>query len=333
MSEPQRMIGGSQTLSEVLDQVSALGGIQRPVLILGERGSGKELIAERLHFLSQRWDQAFLKVNCAAISEQLLESELFGHEPGAFTGANRVHHGRFERADGGTLFLDELGTMSLGLQEKLLRLIEYGEFERLGGQKTLKVDVRIVAATNADLKQQVEQGKFREDLLDRLAFDVVHVPPLRERQDDIEELVEFFGMRMSHELGWDLFPGFAESALEELKSYQWPGNIRELKNVVERSVFRWGIEDQAITQVFIDPFENPWQKSQKTVSPKSATEDESVANHPLNFKQQVQELEIKLLRDALKACQFNQTKAAEYLEMSYDQLRGLIKKYPQVKLD
>src|SRR5690606_14058123 len=162
--------------------------LNRPVLVLGERGSGKELIAERIHFLSSRWESSLHKVNCAAISDQLLDSELFGHEPGSFTGATRVHHGRFERADGGTLFLDELGAMSIRIQEKLLRLIEYGEFERVGGQQTIKVDIRIVAATNADLKKMAKKGKFREDLLDRLAFDVIPVPPLRERLGDIPEL-------------------------------------------------------------------------------------------------------------------------------------------------
>ncbi|HEY7775780.1 MAG TPA: sigma 54-interacting transcriptional regulator, partial [Kineobactrum sp.] len=161
MKSPERVIGSSAALALALDQVSRLAGINRPVLILGARGTGKELAAERLHFLSPRWEAPLLKVNCAALADALLESELFGHEPGAFTGATRVRQGRFERADGGTLFLDELGTMSPRLQEKLLRLVEHGEFERLGGQQTLQVDVRVVAATNADLRALATAGQFR----------------------------------------------------------------------------------------------------------------------------------------------------------------------------
>ena len=201
------MIGQSPALTAALDHLSLLAGIDRPVLIIGERGTGKELAAERLHFLSPRWSEAFVKINCGAIAETLLESELFGHEAGSFTGATKQHIGRFERADGGSLFLDELGTMSLRLQEKLLRLIEYGEFERVGGQKTLKVDVRVIGATNADLPRMADAGEFRWDLLDRLSFDVVTLPPLRERREDIAELANHFAVRFVSELGWDFFPG------------------------------------------------------------------------------------------------------------------------------
>ena len=186
------MIGNSTALTRALDQLSHLASINRPILIIGERGTGKELAAERLHYLSARWDAPLIKVNCAAMADSLLDSELFGHEPGAFTGATRTHRGRFERADGGTLFLDELATMSVRLQEKLLRLVEYGEFERLGGQQTLSVDVRVVAATNADLRLLAREKLFREDLLDRLSFDVVHLPSLRHRVEDILELARHF---------------------------------------------------------------------------------------------------------------------------------------------
>ena len=182
---PSNIIGQSRALAAALDHVSSLAVIDRPVLVMGERGTGKELVAERLHFLSSRWSNSLIKVNCGAITESLLESELFGHEAGAFTGATKTHIGRFERADGGTLFLDELGTMSLRLQEKLLRLIEYGEFERVGGQQTIDVDVRILAATNADLRTMADAGDFRWDLLDRLTFDVVSLPPLRERAEEL----------------------------------------------------------------------------------------------------------------------------------------------------
>ena len=253
-SQPKTIIGQSPVLSAALDHLSTLASIDRPVLVIGERGTGKELAAERLHFLSPRWSNAFLKVNCGAIAETLLESELFGHEAGAFTGATRQHIGRFERADGGTLFLDELGTMSLQLQEKLLRLIEYGEFERVGGQKTIHVDVRIVAATNADLPAMADRGDFRWDLLDRLTFDVVRLPALRERPEDIDELANHFAMKFTSELGWDVFSGFSDTALESLKGHDWPGNIRELKNAVERSLYRWGAQDAPVGIVVIDPF-------------------------------------------------------------------------------
>jgi len=168
--DPQSIIGQSSSLLEVLDHVSRIGSLNRPVLVIGERGTGKELIAGRLHYLSQRWDQPFLKVNCAALPETLLETELFGHEAGAFTGATGRHMGRFERADGGSLFLDEIASMSARLQEKLLRVIEYGEFERVGGTQTLQTDVRIIGAANMDLPMLAREGKFRADLLDRLAF-------------------------------------------------------------------------------------------------------------------------------------------------------------------
>lgn len=356
----QRTIGSSTELAEALDHASALANINRPVLIIGERGTGKELIAERLHFLSPRWEQTFIAFNCAAVSEELMESELFGHEPGAFTGANRVHHGRFERADGGTLFLDELGTMSLRLQEKLLRVIEYGEFERLGGQKTLKVDVRIIAATNADLKSMASNNQFRADLLDRLAFDVINVPPLRVRHGDIAELTDYFAMRMAIELGKTEAPTFSSEAMKQLTSYDWPGNVRELKNVVERSVFRFYSEltktheDNLLEQIVIDPFytgsESPTstnleqdtnhhsQQSNTHTSPSpSPSPSPSIwnnlrnnlpkQNEPIDFKQAIFDFEQALLQQALKNNNDSQKHAAKALGLSYDQLRGLIKKH------
>jgi len=351
-SNIQRMIGSSAELAKTLDHASALASINRPVLILGERGTGKELIAERLHFLSPRWDQAFISLNCAAISEDLMESELFGHEPGAFTGANKIHQGRFERADGGSLFLDELGNMSLRLQEKLLRVIEYGEFERLGGHKTLKIDVRVIAATNADLKHMAKEGTFRADLLDRLAFDVITIPPLRQRRSDIPELAEYFAMRMSIELGWHDFVGFSQQALDELMTYSWPGNIRELKNVVERSLFRHGQQFSAgqftenqltknkpaiLNTIIIDPFpvttsndlyqssEHNNNSSEHNQSDDTIEEDEE--NTLIPFKQALSNYEKQLLLKALKANHNHQKRTAKVLGLSYDQLRGLIKKH------
>ena len=329
------MIGNSAALAFALERVSQLAPINRPVIIWGDRGTGKELIAERLHFLSTRWEAPFLKVNCAAIAEQLLESELFGHEPGAFTGATRTHYGRFERADGGTLFLDELGTMSTGLQEKLLRLVEYGEFERLGGQKTLQVDVRIIAATNGDLRKLAREHKFREDLLDRLSFDVIHLPALSQRREDIPELAQHFAVQMCAELGWEFFPGFTSQALESLDKYDWPGNIRELKNTVERSLYRWADPCSAVGEVVLDPFQSPYCDKPLSTSlvdqqkaDSTPQEHQNIDSIPvLGFSERIDALEKRLLEEALARNGHNQRRTAEALELSYDQLRGMVRKY------
>ncbi|MFT7091787.1 MAG: psp operon transcriptional activator, partial [Candidatus Azotimanducaceae bacterium] len=257
--QAERLIGESPAFLEVLELASQAAPLSKPVLIVGERGTGKELIAARLHYLSQRWDQEFLKMNCAAISDTLLETELFGHDAGAFTGAQKMHLGRFERADKGTLFLDELATTSPLVQEKLLRVIEYGEFERVGGSKTLVTDVRLIAATNEDLPGLAKRGKFREDLLDRLAFDVITLPPLRARPEDIMILAEHFAVAMAIDLGREYFPGFTPSARKVLRSYNWPGNIRELKNVVERSVYRSLNLDEPVDLISLNPFESPYR--------------------------------------------------------------------------
>ncbi|MEM0955171.1 MAG: phage shock protein operon transcriptional activator [Pseudomonadota bacterium] len=337
MRENDRIIGNAPSLNEALEQISRLAPIPRPVLVLGERGTGKELAAARLHYLSPRWDEPFLKLNCAAVSESLLESEIFGHEPGAFTGASRTHQGRLERADGGTLFLDELGTMSTGLQEKLLRVIEYGEFERLGGQTTLSVNVRVIAATNADLKQQAAQGHFREDLLDRLSFDVVHLPPLRHRLSDIPELAHHFAVQMCAELGREFFPGFSDRAARQLLQHRWPGNVRELKNTVERSVARWTHPKKLLDAVIIDPFASPFE-DWTSDTPASGTPPSSarVSNtaplgKPLRFRKAVADYEKSLLRDALSDQQGHQGNTARALGLSYDQLRGLLKKHNLLK--
>ncbi|MEZ5937769.1 MAG: phage shock protein operon transcriptional activator [Hyphomonadaceae bacterium] len=260
------LVGQSPAWLATLEHVSRAALIDRPILLIGERGTGKELIAERLHFLSHRWDKPFVKVNCAALSQELLDSELFGHEQGSFTGANRRRTGRFEQADGGTLFLDEIATATLAVQEKLLRVIEYGEFSRLGGDDMLRCDVRVVAATNVDLPARAREGKFRADLLDRLAFDVVTVAPLRARPDDVELLAEYFASRLARELEAD-FPGWSPDALLVLRDHDWPGNVRELKNVAERAAFR-AMADMAegvssgpahLTREQIDPFSSPWR--------------------------------------------------------------------------
>ncbi|MDA7839879.1 phage shock protein operon transcriptional activator [Luminiphilus sp.] len=334
----QNMIGESPALMAALDHLSSLASIDRPVLILGERGTGKELAAERLHFLSPRWSGVFVKINCGAITETLLESELFGHEAGAFTGATKQHIGRFERADNGTLFLDELGTMSLRLQEKLLRLIEYGEFERVGGSKTLQVDVRIIAATNVDLPKLADAGKFRWDLLDRMTFDVVRLPPLRERQGDIAELAHHFAVKMVAELGWPLFRGFSEVALEAIMTHGWPGNIRELKNVVERSVYRWGDQENPIDAVVINPFHSfdhdtrdSQGKQEPPEEPKTSPLDTKAQTSdgvwPMDLRQALHRVEHDWLTSALEEANQSQKIAAQLLGLSYDQMRSLMRKH------
>ena len=228
--ETHKLIGESPSFLTALEQVSRVAPLNKPVLIIGERGTGKELIAERLHFLSSNWDNTLIKLNCSALPEALLESELFGHEAGSFTGATKRHIGRFEQAHGGTLFLDEIANMSTRIQEKLLRVVEYGEFERVGGRETLSVNVRIIGAANMDLPRMVEQDLFRADLLDRLSFDVITLPPLRFRKDDIPLLSSFFATAMIKELKREFFAGFTDNAMQSLLSYAWPGNLRELKN-------------------------------------------------------------------------------------------------------
>ena len=351
-TEPERLLGESPAFLKILEEVSQVAPLEKPVLIVGERGTGKELIAARLHFLSNRWEGEYVKMNCAAISDSLLETELFGHEAGAFTGASKAHKGRFERAHGGTLFLDELATTSALVQEKLLRVIEYGEYERVGGNRTLYCDVRLIAATNEDLPQLAERGKFRHDLLDRLAFDVITLPPLREREDDILVLAEHFAVSMAQELGRELFPGFSSEAREKLTSYGWPGNVRELKNVVERCVYRHD-EDSPVEEIQFDPFESPFRPSiAPSTGPSLALaadgnaddgDDEvgapmtpaatASADFPIDLKQTVQSYEIELIEQALVASKHNQRKAAELLEVTYHQLRGYLKKYDLLSKD
>ena len=339
MQHTETLLGESPSFMEVLDLVSQVAPLSKPVLIVGERGTGKELIASRLHYLSQRWDQEYLKMNCAAISETLLETELFGHEAGAFTGASKMHRGRFERADRGSLFLDELSNTSAQVQEKLLRIIEYGEYERVGGNRTLTADVRLIAATNEDLPSLARRGKFREDLLDRLAFDVITLPPLRARPEDIPILAEHFAVNMAMDLEREYFPGFTDAAQEALQRYHWPGNIRELKNAVERSVYRSGSPDAAVDLISIDPFESEFRPVR---SNEAETTGEEIVREPgsrtdtglptgndfpIDFKNSVREYEISLLNKALTKSQFNQRKTAELLGVTYHQLRGYLKKY------
>jgi len=323
--QDQQLIGESPAFLEVLEHVSRVAPLNRPVLVIGERGTGKELIAARIHYLSGRWDHPFIKMNCAALAESLLETELFGHEAGSFTGADKRRLGRFELANQGSLFLDELSSTSSGVQEKILRVIEYGEFERVGGSETIRTNVRIIGATNEDLPGLAEEGKFRADLLDRLAFDVITLPPLRERPGDIMTLAGHFAVKMAGELGQDVFNGFDDKAKKELSTYRWPGNVRELKNVVERAVYTCQDNNKAITDIVFDPFESPWRPG----VPSATDEPEllKLPNQPYDFKQDIQDEEKRRITDAMKLCRFNQKKTAEFLGMTYHQLRGYLRKY------
>ncbi|MGI9915618.1 phage shock protein operon transcriptional activator [Vibrio owensii] len=328
----QNLIGESPAFLAVLDKVSQLAPIERPVLIIGERGTGKELIAQRLHYLSKRWDKPLLSLNCATLSEGLIDSELFGHESGSFTGSKGKHKGRFERAEGGTLFLDELATAPLLVQEKLLRVIEYGEYERVGGHTALTADVRLVCATNADLPKLAEQGDFRADLLDRLAFDVIMLPPLRERKEDILPLAEHYAIKMCRELQLEYFVGFMEEAQQSLLDYAWPGNVRELKNVIERAIYRHGLNSDPIEHLIFNPFEAGWDnalghKANQEESEPAETAQRAEIRFPLDYKQWQEDQDIELLNRALEEAKFNQRQAAELLGLSYHQLRGMVRKY------
>jgi psp operon transcriptional activator len=328
------IVGEAPAFLEMLEHASRAAPLTKPVLVIGERGTGKELIASRLHYLSPRWDQPLIKVNCAALTESLLESELFGHEAGAFTGAARTHIGQFEQSSGGTLVLDELGTIPLRMQEKILRVIEYGEFRRVGGSQTLTTDVRIVGVTNENLPRLAATGKFRPDLLDRLAFDVIHVPPLRARREDILTLAYHFAVTLTSELQRPVFSGFSEEVAAQLLAADWPGNVRELKNTVERSVYRVEDPSEPISAVITDPFTSPFAALPSTpaetyLESEQAAEVEQIQKRsfPIDFKAVVAELEADLLGEALTRAQHNQRIAAELLGLSYHQLRGLIRKY------
>lgn len=323
------VIGDSPRFTAALDHLSQLASVNRPILITGERGTGKEIAANRLHYLSPRWQEPFVTLNCSALPENLIDSELFGYEPGAFTGAKGRHQGRFERANGGTLFLDELGTMPGSLQEKLLRVIEYGEFERLGGTTTIEVDVRLIAATNADLPRMADEGTFRWDLLDRLTFDVVTMPALRDRAEDILPLSNHFAVKFAAECGWSVFPGFSESAVDQLMTHNWPGNVRELRNTVERSLHRHNSEDSPIEQIIINPLGAPATETSRPSFVEAATssQDSNAATIPNDLRAALDEQEKTWLVQALEGSNWRQRDAAQALGINYNQIRGLMKKH------
>ncbi len=329
MGGPAEALGESEAFLDFQSRLSKVAGVDRPVLMVGERGTGKELAISRLHFLSNRWKGPLVALNCSALSPSVLESELFGHEAGAFTGATRQRMGRFEAADRGTLFLDEIGLIPLTVQEKILRVVEYGRFERVGGSRSLAVDSRIIGATNANLPRLVKEGQFKRDLLDRLSFEVLFLPPLRERKEDIPLLARHFAARMAHELGWRTVPPFSEEAIGELEAYAWPGNIRELKNVVERAVYASGGEP--VGQVAFDPFVSPYTggEGEAGVADEGEKTPSGVRFIPggNQLPDLVRELEMKALRSALAETRFHQGEAARLLGLSYHQFRGLYRKY------
>ena len=302
------IIGNSAALRQVNDMVNRVAGSNASVLLLGETGTGKEVTARQIHGASPRKDRPFIAINCAALPETLLESELFGHEKGAFTGAHAAKMGRFEMAEGGTLFLDEIGDISLSTQVKLLRVLQEKEFVRVGGTKTISTDVRIIAATNRDLRAAMENGAFREDLYYRLNVFPILLPPLRQRREDIPLLVDHFISIAATQLGCAR-PTVSDEAMALLASYRWTGNIRELQNVVERAVL---LADGIVVQ----PAHLPREIAGETPLKDDTQGDSSLWGY-----------EKALIVKALRECGWNQSKAARHLGISRDNLRYRLKKY------
>jgi psp operon transcriptional activator len=324
-------LGASEAFLEFQERLSRVAPVNRPVILAGERGTGKELAAARLHYLSGRWEGPFVALNCSALAPTLIESELFGYERGAFTGALQRRAGRFEAADGGTLFLDEIANVPIEVQEKILRVVEYGSFERVGGTETVEADVRIVAATNVDLRERVARRRFKPDLLDRLSFEVLILPPLRARAGDIPLLARHFAGRMAAELGRPEPPRFSPAVMEALERHPWPGNVRELKNVVERAVFRSG--GGPITAVVFDPFEAAAAGGDRIGggAGEPPRREAAAALPAAPLPQAVEELKFRMLADALRRTRHNQRRAAARLGLTYDQFRGLYRRYRKVR--
>lgn len=336
---PSEIWGESEALISVKNRLSRAAKVNRPILIIGERGTGKELVAARLHYLSPRWNGPYITLNCAALSPSLLESELFGYESGAFTGAGKAGVGRFEAADGGTLFLDEISHLSLQAQAKILRVVEYGSFQRLGSPRERRVDVRLVSATNVDLKARTMAGEFLPDLLDRLSFEVITLPPLRERNGDIMLLAHLFAARMAGELGLDFSPSFSPEAEEALERHPWPGNVRELKNTVERAVYRETsaiirLEDLELEQMpaRVSSLPGPGAAAQTdlAINPASPKNLAVQLSWPLadgEFDRLLGDCTLELFNSALTQAKFNQKEAARLLGLSYHRFRFLHRKY------
>ena len=328
----QGELGQSEAFLAFQEQLSRAARVNRSVLIIGESGAGKELAASRIHYLSPRWQEPLIALNCSALAPSLIESELFGHEAGAFTGAVGRRTGRFEAAHGGTLFLDEIGAIPIEVQEKILRVVEYGSFERVGSSQPTRVDVRIIGATNADLPGLAAQGKFKEDLLDRLSFEVLFLPPLRERSEDIMLLARHFGARMAHEMGWTEVVEFTEEAASVLEGHSWPGNVRELKNVVERAVYRSDDNIIEATEIIFDPFDSPYappssEAPSTSVEPLRPPEPAAPGPEGKTLEEAIRDVEIALIKQAVRKAKYNQRLAAELLGVSYHKFRGLYRKY------
>ena len=325
------IIGSSAAMTAVLDSIRQVAATKATVLVTGESGTGKELVAQAIHKLSPRANKPFRPVHCAALSENLLESELFGHEKGAFTGANERVAGRFEMADGGTLFLDEIGEISLAVQVKLLRVLETHQFERVGGSETLTVDVRVVAATNRDLRAMVEQGTFREDLFYRLNVVNIRIPPLRERREDIPEILDYYLKKSASDNGKDV-ADISPEALGVLMAYDWPGNVRELRNCVERMVVFARGTTLTMTDVPADIRSAVGEQFEaKTMPPKAA---EAAPTEPLvNVGFNVKENEKSLILKALEECGGNRSQAALKLNISRRTLYRKLHEYGLAKDD
>ena len=351
---PPQPIGQSQAYLAILDRVSDSAVLERPVLLIGERGTGKELIAKRLHFLSPRWEKVFITVNCAAFTDERLDEELFGQ---SFLDGREDTNGKFYHADEGTVFLDNVDAISPRLQEKLMGAIEYGRYEASGEHAEQEVDVRVISASAVDLPAAVSRGAFRADLLDRLAFEVLTLPPLRARRDDIMPLSDHFGRKIAAELGAESFPGFTAEASEALFARPWVGNVRELKAVIERNTARAWLADETLSDPIgggpsgpleFDPFEDPFrlQGDIRPVNtppraapgaplmaydlPSLKTEDPQVPQAS-GFQDRVMAFERKLIDEAMRVSDNHQGKAAERLELSYHQFRGLMRKHGMKK--
>lgn len=301
------IIGEHPVLKRTLQMAARAAAVNRSVLVRGERGTGKELAARYIHDTSPRREKPFIVINCGAFGGDLLRSELFGHEKGAFTGATEQRKGKLELASGGTLFLDEIGNMSMEFQEKILRVIEYQQFERTGGSQTVHADVRIVAATNADLATMMNEQNFRADLYDRLTFAELTMPPLRERRSDIPLLIQFFAQKLAGEMPSMEWRKFHPATVDSLMRYHWPGNIRQLKNVVERLYILSDSGEEIL------PGELPPE-----LSPTPAAGG--------NFDEKVEAYQLGLLLNAVRTCDSNQKAAAESLGLTYDRFRHIARK-------
>ncbi|MBP9858806.1 MAG: sigma-54-dependent Fis family transcriptional regulator, partial [Kofleriaceae bacterium] len=315
-----QIVGDSPPMRAVLSKIERVAPVPRPVLVLGPRGTGKELVARAIHTLSPRASEPFITINCAAVPENLLESELFGHEQGAFTGATKQKEGKFELADGGTLFLDEIGNMSMDFQAKILRVLEYQRFERVAGSESIQVNVRVIAATNADLKAAIIAGTFRADLYDRLAFEVIHLPPLAERPTDVPILANYFLASFRQEVAGITVKDFTPEALARLGRYDYPGNVRELKNVVERAIYM--AAGERLTAEDVDGALPP-----EAHEPGRAAVNGFVDDPARSLVERVEAFEAYLCKDALERTRFVQKEAAAALGLSYDQFRQRYRKY------